>query len=242
MLDTIKKEWKLWYPNLKVGGKVLFWGAVVALILLLLQFTNWLSGFFSPDGETLVPTLGDLIGFWALLINTILIGLVVFVVAQFLLLRSMRQEQLEEHRQMITRGRKGGNPLEAMSGVRNRGMRPGRAPQMQQRVAYNVSADKINQQFRPKLLARPTKVVAWKDITEPGVYALVAQPKDKIEIIDATEVTGGFYVGRWYKGRFFRSRQLAMHKKTNTPLQFSSVRSTKKYLRSTIPDDSTESD
>lgn len=241
MLDNFKKEWKQWYPNLKIWGKVLFFAAVVAFLLLLFQFVNWTIGLFLPGGSP-VPTLGSLIGFWALLINTLLIGLVVFVVAQFVLLRSMRQEQLEEHRQMIMRGRKGGNPMEAISGVRNRGMRPGRAPQMNQRVSYNVSADKINQQFRPKLLARPTKVVAWKDVTEPGVYALAAQPKDKIEIIDATEVTGGYYVGRWYKGRFFRSRHLALHKKTNTPLQFSSVRSAKKYLRGIMPDDTVESE
>lgn len=184
MLDTIKKEWKLWYPNLKVGGKALFWGAVVALILLLLQFTNWLSGFFSPDGETLVPTLGDLIGFWALLINTILIGLVVFVVAQFLLLRSMRQEQLEEHRQMITRGRKGGNPLEAMSGVRNRGMRPGRAPQMQQRVAYNVLLIRSISSFGRNYLPVPPKSSHGK--TSPSRVSMHWPHNPKIKLKSLT--------------------------------------------------------
>ena len=240
MLETIKKEWKLWYPNLKIGGKLLFFAAVVAAVLLIFQFFNWMSGFFSADGETLIPTLGSVIGFWALLINTLLIMVVVFVVAQFVILRNMRQEQLVEHRQMITRGRKGGNPMEAMTGVRNRGSRPGKSSQMQQRVTYNVSADKINQQYRPKLTTRPKKITEWKDIVEPGVYALTAKPKDKAEIIDATATTGGFYVGVWHKGRFFRARHLALHKKTNTPLQFSSLRSAKKYLRTVIPDESSE--
>lgn len=233
MLDTIKKEWNQWYPNLKPVGKTLFWLAVVSLFLIVFQLINWIVGF--------VPTLGSLIGFWALLVNTVLVGLVTFVVAQFLLMRNMRQEQLEQHLEMITRGRKGGNPLEAMTGVRNRGMRPGRAPQLSQRITYNATEEQINQQYRPKLLTRPTKVDTWRDIIDPGVYALNARPKDKVEIIDATETTGGFYVGRWYKGRFLRSRHLALHKRTKTPLQFSSMRSAKKYLRNVIPDESNES-
>jgi hypothetical protein len=237
MLDNFKKEWNQWYPNLKIWGKALFFAAVVAFVLILLQLINWITGFFLADGP-LVPTLGSQIGLWALLINTVLIGLVVFIVAQFLLLRNMRQEQMEKQIEMITRGRKGGNPMESMTGTRNRGTRPGRSPQMNQRVAFKVTADEINQQYRPKLRAKVTKVPEWKEITEPGVYALAARPKDKVQIIDANDTVGGYYVGRWYKGRFFRTRHLALHKKTHTPLQFSSIRSAKKYLRSTMPDDS----
>lgn len=93
-----------------------------------------------------------------------------------------------------------------------------------------LSQEMIDKQFRPQLIGKPTLVTNWMDIDGPGIYALDSVPKEKVEIIDASALGGGYYVGKYSTDSILKERVLVRHQSTGEPLRFASIRNAKKAV------------
>ena len=217
----MKKDLELWYSRLERRGKIMLGLAVVGAVWLLIQLILAMAG--APLG----------LGIIGLILNFIAIGLISLIVTQFFVMRKMQRDYEANYREMMVKGRKGGSRHEQISGRRDRGsMRRasggadmGQAMQMMTRV----STENLDKHYRPKLVGKPTLVADWKDITEGGMYALESAPGDKVEVIDASDIGGGFFVGK-YSGKYLKERTFLTHKQTGEPLRFSTLRNAKQAL------------
>ncbi|MEM7118343.1 MAG: hypothetical protein AAF614_38295 [Chloroflexota bacterium] len=235
MLENFQKFYKdlrkaidLWSSRLTRTGKIILVAAIIGFVWLLLQTINGIFG--------IVPTLGELgLGILAVILNIVAILLVAMVVAQIGFTYYTYQEAQKSHREMIVRGRRGGNRMEQMSGRRHRGSgqrKSARSANM--RVAPDVSADQINRHFPHRWMKKPDLVAEWKDIKEAGIYALEETPKEKIEILDAKEIGGGFYLGTW-SGRFVPQRSIVTNK-AGKPINYATLRHAKKQIQRSLND------
>lgn len=221
-LKELRKDIVQWYGRLQQRGKLILLAAVIALVWLLFQLI-WAVVVREP----LLP------GWAAIVINTLAVALVTLIVVQFIVVRRMQKEYEANLRQALTKGRKGGNRAEQIMGVRNRGsLRNRGGMNMSQAVSMitQVNVEDLDKQYRPKPLARPTLVADWQDITEPGIYALESEPNAKIEIIDASDIGGGFFVGRYSTTGLLKDRRIMTHRQTGEPLRFDSLRNAKKAV------------
>lgn len=221
----MRKQIDRWYSRLTRTGKILLVAAAIGLVWLLLQLINAIFG--------IVPTLGQAgLGVLAIILNTIAFLLIFFVILQAAAIFYFMREENEMYREMMTRGRKGGSQMEQVTGRRNAGMmrRAGRGMQQGAYMTGHLSVDMVNQKYPARWYKRPSLVSEWKDIEEPGTYALASDPKQKYEIIDATELGAGFLIGTW-EGRWVKwKRKIVLNKRTGRPQSFSSLRNAKKQL------------
>lgn len=217
----MKKDLELWYSRLEPRGKIILGLAVVGLIWLLVQLGLAIAGI----------SLG--LGIFGFILNLIAMTLISLIAAQFFMMRKMQRDYEANYREMMVRGRKGGSKMEQISGRRDRGSmrRSGGGADMSQAVQMmtSVSVDNLDKHYRPKPIARPTIIDDWKEITEGGLYALSSAPKEKVEVIDASDIGGGFFVGK-YSGKYVQERILMTHNSTGEPLRFSTLRNAKQAL------------
>lgn len=221
-MEQLKKDLQLWYSKLEVRGKLILGAAIVGLLWLLIQIGFGIAGR---------PLLS---GWVAFVLNLVAVALVALVVAQFFLIRSMLRNAREQYKEMAVRGRRSGNRAEQITGVRNRGsLRRRSGNSMGQAVSMitQVKVEDLDKQYRPKPLAKPTLVADWKAVAEPGLYALESKPKEKVEIIDAADLGGGYFVGFYGEG-LLKERTLLTHRQTGEPVRFSTLRNAKKALDS----------
>lgn len=215
------KEITRWYQQLQPRGKILFYAAVVGLVWLLTQLILSIAGVALPSD-----------GPWPIVffvLNLLAVTLVALIVAQFFLVRRMQKQAREAQMRMIMGGQKHG-PRVQQPNIRGRVSRTGKMTQQMSgvRMTGAVSAQDIDQQYRSNPFARATKVADWMDIEEPGVYALTEEPREKIQIIDASDTIGGFFVGKWTGGRL-KTREIVCNSR-GEPLHFATLRNAKKYL------------
>ena len=172
MMEQLQKDIKLWYSKLEQRGKIFLGVAVVGLLWLIFQIIWAVAGqpAFLPN--------------WlSILLNVVVIALITLLVAQFIMMRNMQRDYEKNMRQVMTKGRRAGNRAEQIGGVRNRGsMRQRGGGGMGQAISMitQVDVEDLDKQYRPKPFAKPALVDRWQDIEEPGIYALNATPKAKI--------------------------------------------------------------
>jgi hypothetical protein len=219
----MQKDIKKWFSRLTRTGKILLYAAGVALIWLLLGLINNIFDIIDVN-----------LGVVGIILNVVAILLIVFVILQAAAVIYMMREENERYREMMTKGRRRGNSIEQAAGHRTQASLTRRGAQSaQMHVRGVLTVENINQKYPAKWYKRPSIVSEWKDITEPGLYALNNSDKTKIEIIDASEVGGGFFVGTWEGNRFFKyKRTLILNKRTGRPQSYSSLRNAKKALKS----------
>ncbi|MCP5098988.1 MAG: hypothetical protein GY943_25835 [Chloroflexi bacterium] len=217
----MQKDIKKWYSRLTRTGKILLYAAGVALVYLLLALINRIFGIVNVD-----------LGVFGIILNVVAILLILFVVLQAAAIIYMMREENEMYREMMTKGRRRGNSMEQAAGRRSQASMTKRGAQSaQMHVRGILTVDNINQKYPAKWYKRPSVVTEWKEIKEPGIYALDSENKPKVEIIDASEVGGGFFVGTWEGNRFLKyKRKLILNKRTGRPQSFSSLRNAKKQL------------
>lgn len=219
----MQKQLEKWYSRLTRTGRILLYAAAVGLVWLLFRLANAIWGF--------LPELPQAVNITFLVLNVIAILLITFVVAQAAAMIYMMNEESEMYREMMTRGRRGGSQIEQVGGRRDAGSMTRRgARNMRTAVSGHLTVDNVNQKYPARWYKRATAIDDWKDIEEAGTYTLNGDSKLKVEIIDATEVGGGYLVGT-YEGRFvpFR-RKLVLNKKTGRPQTYTSLRNAKKQL------------
>ena len=221
-MEELKKDIQLWYSRLERRGKILLGVAGVSLVWLLFQLINAILNIWNVG----LPLNWSYLG-WIL--NILCIVLVGLMVAQFLLVRKMMRDARDISRQMAVRGRKEGNRTEQMMGVRNgasmRKRGNGNAPAVQ--MIAGITAEMLDNQYRPNPLAKADIVENWMDITSAGFYALESAPKEKVEIIDASALGGGFFIGH-YRGGLVKER--AFQSRNGEPIRYNSIRNAKKSL------------
>jgi membrane protein implicated in regulation of membrane protease activity len=220
-MEQLKKDIRFWYSKLERRGRIFLGLAIAGLIWLLVQFGFALAGR---------PLLS---GWPALILNLVSLTFITLIVAQFYMVRTMTRNAREQYRELAVRGRREGNRAEQVTGMRNRGSmrRRGGTQTATQAISMitQVNVEDLDKQYRPKPVARPKLVADWKEIAEPGLYALESSPKQKIEIIDAADVGGGYFVGI-YAGSLLKNRTIMTHKHSGEPLRFSTLRNAKKAL------------
>lgn len=221
----MRKDLELWYSRLETRGKVMLALAGVGAAWLLIQLILALAGV----------ALG--LGIIGIILNFIAIALISLLVTQFFVMRKMQRDYEANLRDMMVKGRKGGSPQDQLAGRRDRGSmrRSGGGPDMNQAIQMmtRVSVENLDKHYRPKPIAKPTLVADWKDITEGGLYALNSAPKEKVEVIDASDIGGGFFVGK-YSGKYVQERTLMTHKQTGEPLRFSTLRNAKQAINGKV--------
>ena len=220
------KQIKKWYSRLSRTGRILLYAAGVGLAWLLFQLLNTIFGF--------LPELPQWARVLFIVLNVIAILLITFVVAQAAAVIYMLNEESEMIREMMTRGKRG-SQMQNVAGHRNAGSMTRRgARNMQTAVGGLLTVDAVNQKYPARWYKRPTVIADWMEIEEPGLYALSEDRKQKIEIIDATEVGAGYLIGT-FEGRFVQwKRKLVLNRKTGRPQTFSSLRNAKKQLSKVI--------
>ncbi|MCA9996551.1 MAG: hypothetical protein KDE56_12420 [Anaerolineales bacterium] len=222
-IQNLRKAIELWSSRLTQTGKIILWAAIVGFVWFLLQMLNAIFGH-------VVPRFSDIgLGWLAFVLNLVAFFLVFMVVVQIAYTYYSYQEAQQNYREMIVRGRKGGNRMEQMAGRRNRasGQRRG-ASAANMRMTPDLTADQVNRNYPMRWFKKPTLVEDWKEISEAGVYALSSEPKKKIEILDASEIGGGFYLGTW-SGRFVPTRDIVVNK-AGRPVNFATLRLAKKGI------------
>ena len=222
-IQNLRKAIELWSSRLTQTGKIILWAAIVGFVWFLLQILNAIFGH-------VVPRFSDLgLGWLAFVLNLAAFLLVFMVVVQIAFTYYSYQEAQKNYREMIVRGRRGGNRMEQMAGRRTRasGQRRG-ASAANMRMTPDLTADQINRHYPMRWFKKATLVEEWKDVTEAGVYALTSEPKKKIEILDASEIGGGFYLGTW-SGRFVPTRDIVVNK-AGKPVNFATLRLAKKGI------------
>ncbi len=221
-MQQLRKDFKLWYSRLQPRGKAFLAVAGLGLFWLLFQLI-W-------NIATGAPLLGGWLAFLLNLLAGTAIGL---VVAQFFVMRNMQRTFEANLRESMTKGRRGGNSAENIMGVRNRGSmrsRGGNNMQSALSMVNQISPEDLDKQYRPKLRAKPTLVEKWQEIESPGVYALSEAPQAKVEIIDAADIGGGFFVAKYATEGLIKDRRFMTHRQTGNPLRFDSLRNAKKAL------------
>lgn len=221
-MQELQKDIKNWYARLETRGKIFLGVAIAGLVWLIFQLIWGIA-----VGGSILPT-------WLTVIfNMLAIALIALVVTQFVIMRRMQRNFQENLREAMTKGRRGGNRAEQIGGVRNRGsMRARGGMNMQQAVSMitQVSTEDLDKQYRPKLRPSATIVEKWAEIEEAGLYALEESPKAIVEIIDAQEVGGGFFVGKYSEDGIVKERHIMTHRSTGEPLRFDTLRNAKKAL------------
>lgn len=218
---ALKKDLQLWYTKLEKRGRILVWVAVAALIWLILQFV--IGGIARQTWFSVIPN------FVRIPLNILCVLLVALVIGQFYLVRSMLKEAQEQYQQMMVRGRRDGGGMN-ITGTRPRTAgKQGKAMSQMAQALPALSADLLDKQYRPKPLAKPTLVKDWKEVAEGGVYALESNPKAKIEIIDAADIGGGYFIA-YYQGGMLKERTFYTAKNNDDPVRFDSLRNAKKVL------------
>ena len=221
-MEQLQKDLTLWYSKLEQRGKIFLGIAAVGVVWLIFQLIWAIAG-----QEPFLPA-------WlAIIINLLFAFLIGLLIAQFIMMRRMQRDYEANLRQVMTKGRRGGNRAEQIGGVRNRGsMRQRGGMNMSKAVSMitQVDVEDLDKQYRPKPFAKPTIVEKWQEIEEPGMYALSATPKLKVEIIDAQDIGGGFFVGKYSDDRFLKDRRIMTDRSSGEPLRFSSLRNAKKAL------------
>ncbi|MEM7333771.1 MAG: hypothetical protein AAF490_16915 [Chloroflexota bacterium] len=217
------KQIEKWYSRLTRTGRILLYAAIVGLVWLIFRLLDAIFGF--------LPELNQALNITFLVLNIIAILLITFVVAQASAIIYMMNQEGEMYREMMTKGRRGGNQLEQLGGRRDQGSMSRRgAKNMRVASAGHLSVDNINQKYPARWYRQATVIEDWKEIQEAGTYALSADKKKKVEIIDATEVGGGYLIGTW-DGRFVKwQRNLVLNKKKGRPQSYSTLRNAKKQL------------
>lgn len=214
-LSNIQKKLKTLYGSYTRVGKILLVAAVVSFVWLLAGLINTIFNIVDLN-------LG-IVGF---ILNVVAVVLVLIAIIQAVTLNYIMEQNKEAYREMVTQGRRRGHM------VQNQGRpmtRSGKRPQTF--ISGHLSVDNINQKYPARWYKRATTVSDWKDIQEPGVFTLDSDSSQKVEIIDAKEIGGGYFVGTWEGNRFFKyKRQLILNKKTGRPQSYSSLRNAKKQL------------
>lgn len=221
-LKDLQKDLRQWYARLQTRGKLILAAAVIAFLWLVFQLIWGIA--------TRTPLVG---GWVAIVLNTLAVALVTLIVVQFIVVRRMQKQYEANLREALTKGRRGGNRAEQIMGVRNRGsMRNRGGVNMAQAVSMitQVSVEDLDKQYRPKPLAKPTLIDDWQDISEPGLYALQSEPAAKVEIIDAADIGGGYFVGRYSTSGILKDRRIMTHRQTGEPLRFDTLRNAKKAV------------
>ncbi len=220
----MQKDIKRWYSRLTRTGKILLYAAGVGLVWLLLQLVN---NIFD-----IVVIENNVVRIIFTVLNVVSILLIIFVFMQAAAIIYMMREENEMYREMMTKGKRHGNQMEQVAGRRSAASmtkRGARATNVN--IGGMLTVDNINQKYPARWYKRPTQIDDWKDITEAGVYTLKDNANVKVELIDATELGGGFFVGTWSGNRFFKyKRSLILNKKTGRPQSYSSLRNAKKQL------------
>ena len=221
-MEQLRKDIKVWYSRLQPRGKAFLAVAGVGLLWVIFQLIWGIA-----VGTRLMPP-------WlSFILTTLAILAVTLVVTQFVVMRRMQRNFESNLREAMTRGRRGGNRAEQIGGVRNRGsMRARGGMNMQQAVSMitQVSVEDLDKQYRPKIRPKATVVEKWSEIEEPGLYALEESPKEVVEIIDANEVGGGYFVGKYSADGIVKERRIMTHRSTGEPLRFDTIRNAKKAL------------
>ena len=221
-MEQLRKDIKVWYSRLQPRGKAFLAVAGVGLLWVIFQLIWGIA-----VGTRLMPP-------WlSFILTTLAILAVTLVVTQFVVMRRMQRNFESNLREAMTRGRRGGNRAEQIGGVRNRGsMRARGGMNMQQAVSMitQVSVEDLDKQYRPKIRPKATVVEKWSEIEEPGLYALEESPKEVVEIIDANEVGGGYFVGKYSADGIVKERRIMTHRSTGEPLRFVTIRNAKKAL------------
>ena len=217
------KQLEKWYSRLTRTGRILLYAAIGGVVWLVFRISNAIFGF--------LPELNQAVSIIFLILNIIAILLIIFVVAQAAAIIYMMNEESEMYRNMMTKGRRGGNQIEQVGGRRDSGSMSRKGGRnMQVAVAGHLTVDNVNQKYPARWYKKPVVVEDWKEIQEAGTYALSLDKKKKVEIIDASDVGGGFLVGTW-NGRFVKwKRVLVLNKKTGRPQTYSTIRNAKKQL------------
>jgi len=225
---NMQKAIKQWYSRLTKTGKILLYAAAVGLVWLILQLINNIFGILLVEN--------NVVRIIFTVLNVASILLIVFVVMQAVAIIYVMREENEMYREMMTKGRRHGNRMEQAAGRRSQASMTRRGARgMNVNVTGMLTVDNINQKYPARWYKRPSLVAEWKDITEPGMYALESDSKQKVEIIDATELGGGFFVGTWTGNRFYQwKRVLVLNKRTGRPQSYSSLRNAKKQLSKNI--------
>ncbi len=220
----MQKDIKRWYSRLTRTGKILLYAAGVGLVWLLLQLVNNIFDIIVVEN--------NVVRIIFTVLNVVSILLIIFVFMQAAAIIYMMREENEMYREMMTKGRRHGNQMEQVAGRRSAASmtkRGARAANVN--IGGMLTVDNINQKYPARWYKRPTTIAEWKDITEAGVYTLKDNTNVKVELIDATELGGGFFVGTWSGNRFFKyKRSLILNKKTGRPQSYSSLRNAKKQL------------
>jgi hypothetical protein len=222
-IQTLRKAIELWSSRLTQTGKIILGAAIVGFVWIILQILNAIFGH-------VVPRFSDFgLGWLAFILNLIAFALVFMVVVQIAFTYYSYQEAQKNYREMIVRGRRGGSKMEQMAGHRNRasGQRRG-ASASNMRMTPDLTPDQLNRHYPMRWFKKPTLVEDWKEVKEAGLYALTSEPKKKIEVLDASEIGGGFYLGTW-SGRFVPSRDIVVNK-AGKPINFATLRLAKKSI------------
>ncbi len=220
-MEQFKKDLQLWYGRLERRGKLVVFLAVIALIWLIARIVLAIAGV----------SLG--LGIFGIILNILAIILISLVITQFIIIRNMMRDARSTYKEMAMRGKRGGNPMENIAGNRNAGSlrkRGGNNSMAAVSAMTGISQSMIDKQYRPQVVGgKPTVIEDWMAIEEPGMYALVSAPKAKVEIIEATALGGGYFVGKYSEG-VLKERTLMMHRGTGEPLRFQTIRHAKKAL------------
>lgn len=213
------KDIQKWYKSMETRGRIFLAVAVLGLIWLLVQLVLAITG----NALTL--------GWLGFILNTIAFLLIGLVVAQFFMLRRMQNEYEENLKEMLVKGRRSGNPGAQIAGHRNRasGRRASSAaaPSMAA-ISTGITVENVDKHYRPQVIGRPTVVSDWSEVEVGGVYALEETPKTKVEFIDASDIGGGFFVGK-YSGRYVQERTLITNNK-GEPVRYATLRNAKQAL------------
>lgn len=229
-MKDLRKAVDLWSSRLTQTGKIILGAAIVGLVWIILQIINRIVGLVPRFSE-----INTFLGILAIVLNIAAVVLIVMVIAQIAFTYYTYQEAMKSHREMIVRGRRGGNRMEQMAGRRHRGSGQRKsARNTNMRVAPDVSADQINRHFPHRWLQKPSLVSDWKEIKEAGIFALEESPKEKIEILDAKEIGGGYYLGTW-SGRFIPQRSIVTNK-DGKPINYATLRHAKKQIPRSLSD------
>jgi len=222
----MQKDIKIWFSRLTRTGKILLYSAAVGLVWLLLGIINNIFNIVEIDGALRIVFI---------VMNVIAILLIIFVLMQAAAVIYMMREENEMYREMMTKGRRRGNSMEQVGGRRSQASMTRKGAQSQAFSTGFLTVENINQKYPARWHKKPKLISEWKEIKESGIFALESDPKVKIEIIDATEMGGGYFVGTWEGNKVMKyKRILVLNKKTGRPLSFSSLRNAKKKISKLI--------
>lgn len=113
-IQNLRKAIELWSSRLTQTGKIILWAAIAGFVWIILQILNAIFGH-------VVPRFSDFgLGWLAFILNLAAFLLVFMVVVQIAFTYYSYQEAIKAQREMLVRGRRGGNRMEQMAGRRNR--------------------------------------------------------------------------------------------------------------------------